>query len=230
MVETTYAAMTTRAAAVEAPITTRMLAAARAVVRAPREEVVLGMVYLTKVRKMRLGKLRVHLKEWGIDTRRVSNLSFIGGNILEAAVTTAYKREFLETVTRMGWQHVPDFDPLSERTLRRSTTQTMSTERRKELATRLYVQRIARSVRTTRPGPLRRFLEEMMRRAPNYADHLADGAGAPAPANQEDPPPERGATPTPTPAPTPTMTAELAAAEGAATEAANEEEEATSPP
>ncbi len=176
-----------------------MRAAVRAIVRTPREEVVLEAVYLTKVRKVRLSKLRGHLKEWGIDTRRVANLSFIGGNILEATVNRAYKREFLETVTRMGWQHVPEFDPLSERTLRRETTQAMSAERRKELAARLYVQRIARSLRATRPGPLKRFLEQMMQRAPNYASHLAAGAGTASAAGQEGTPQEREATPALTP-------------------------------
>jgi hypothetical protein len=225
----TYAAAAARAAAttVEAPVTARMRAAARAIVRAPREETVLDAVYLTSVRKTRLGTLRMHLKEWGVNTRRVSNLSFIGGNILEATVARPYKTEFLETVTRMGWQHAADFDPLSESTLRRERTQTLTVERRKELATRLYVQRIARSLRTTRPGPLQRFLQQMMQRAPNYAVHLEAGtAGAPAEAHQEEAPPplmvqEAILIPGLVPAPPPPMpmtaeTAETAVTAGAA--------------
>jgi hypothetical protein len=78
----------------------------------------LELVYLA-VRKTRLGRLATHLKEWGVDTRRVSNLSFIGGNVLRAAVFGVYKRELLETTSRMGWQRVADFDPRSENTLRR---------------------------------------------------------------------------------------------------------------
>ena len=44
----------------------------------------------------------------------------------------SHKMEFLETLTRMGWQHVPDFDPRAEQTLQRTTTQSMSLEQRKD--------------------------------------------------------------------------------------------------
>ena len=242
-VEATYAAVAARPAAqptaAERPITNKMRAAARAIVRRPREKMVLETVYLTKVLKMRLSKLRKNLKEWGVDTRRVVNLSFIGGNILEATVTSTYREEFLELVERMGWQQVVDFDPRSEGTLRRARTQGLSPEQRKTLATKLYVQRIARSLRTTRPGPLQQFLKQMMQRVPNYTEYMPGGAqaGTPVPERAAGSPVERAAgssaeraagsseeretTPAPSPTPIPTLPLPMSTPEATAGSAAD---------